>query len=87
MALLVAADEVVWVSDAMYSDDGLLAFCALTRAESGFGDEESGGVGNREAPPVEEICLGSLPASEDSQDRLEGVAFGAEGLYDAVLGE
>lgn len=87
MALLVAAEPVVCVSGAMYSDDGLLAFCALTRAEAGFGDEDSGGVGNREAPPVEEICLGSLPASDDSQDRLEGVALGAEGLYDAVVGE
>ena len=74
----------------MYSDDGLLAFCALTRAEEGFGEEDSGGVGNREAPPVDETCFCSVPVSVDSQDRLEGVVLDAEGRYDTedeALGE
>lgn len=80
--LLGTADVVAWVSDAMYSEDGL-AFCALTRAEAGFGEEESGGVGNLEAPPVDEMyfCSVAVPVSVsvDSQDRLEGVALGTEG--------
>lgn len=77
--LLVTADAVFWISIAINSDEGLFAFCALTRAEAGFGEEESGGVGNREAPPVDEICLGSASVSADSQDLLEGVALGTEG--------
>lgn len=76
------AGAVVWVSDAMYSDDEGLASCAVTRSEAGFGEEESGGVGNREAPPVEEICFCSVAVSVESQDRLEGVAFDVEDRYD-----
>lgn len=54
------------------------------------GDEESGGEGNRDAPPLADTDVDSTVAagSVDSQDRFEGVALDAGVLYlGGVVGE
>lgn len=61
---------------------GGLACCAAWRADDGF-EEESGGDGNRDAPPVLDGPSCSTVASDsvESQVRFEGVALDTLARY------
>lgn len=72
------AAECAW--DAMELLGPLCPSCVFGWADS---EDESGGEGNREAPPLEDANFWSAvtSGSVDSHDRLEGVAVDTDVLY------
>jgi hypothetical protein len=84
----VVSEGAVVVWEAIESPGALCPSCGLGCAEDG--EEESGGEGNRDAPPLADTAADSTVAavSADSQDRFEGVALDAVVLYlGGVVGE
>lgn len=84
----MAVEDVVlrgW--EAMAADGAMFSFCARGPTEDGWGEDESGGEGKREAPPLDKagFCAGASSVSAlvavASQERLVGVALDTDGLY------
>lgn len=50
---VVVKDVALRGWDAMAADGAMFSFCARGPTEDGLGDDESGGDGKREAPPLD----------------------------------